>query len=1265
MSTLVSLGSTQAINGYAPIAIVGEDVEGPLDEAYLAFTRRIARALANRTRIIEVSVPRGRARPPWALVHAARRAQAAGAGTLIYVSRSSYTVPALLRARLLRLAAPGATHVFVGLQPRPLPRFRRTLAGRVWPDLLLVGTTGERDRLRRLGARTEVIAGGVDLDRFRPPVDAAERSRIRARWALPPDVKLILHVGHATRGRNLEALTALTGLVDMRVLAVLSSRDEPAAAPVVEDLRRRGAIVRQGYLQHVEELYRASDCYVMPTPSTDRVVAFPLSVLEALASGLPVVTRPVGALPGTLRRRARGALLHHHGRPAGSGPGTAGGRAADPPPGVALHLAGPGGRDPGPAALPAGAAGMIAAASAGTVTSRSELETANLLNDIPRLRELLRASINGCQCLDAYLFAAGIQQILDDALHPDVLRLRQTATALRRRRGRRGRGLVAAADVTDAAAVAVWSAGPGLLPPARLLEARDAVGGLVGRLAGAVMGLQGLEDASTDLDRVDALLRRLPASVLRHPLRLPACFRTFDQTPRDLWRLAEMVIERWPRTPLLVVGVRTSGSYLAPLLTAALQRLGGSPAAVLTLRPGQRWLRGESAVLREIVAAAGVGLVIDDPPRSWASVARAAQELRRAGLPAERVALVLPTLPSTAPLPDRLAPHPTILLPWPRWEVHERLSPAAVAKALQRLVGPSEAIKAVVRLPLEADAAGDRGHARALYGVGIEVDRTRESRLVYAKGVGLGYLGRQACAVARPLAPFLPRVYGVDGGILYREWLPERERQTAAGVTAEAADRIAEYVDRRAAALSVEHDPTFDLGARGSAPGEAALLLSRAAGRGDLLLRPLTERLVRRLLRAGRPAVLDGHVAPDAWFGAPEAPASLRKIGFDERAFSSLDLTCFDPVFDLADAACDGQPRGFEDRLRAAYAERSGDIVDAERWLLYRLVHLQDRLRHSGAPRWTLERLMSRCLLRYLEERVVGTVEPSPAGPLCAFDIDGVLESVRLGFSSSTPGAANALRSLTCHGYRPVLVSGRSLAEVRDRCDAYHLPGGVAEYGAALYVRGDARDRVLIGAEELAALERVRDRLKGTPGVAIDPAYCYSVRAYAPGSAGTRAALPPQVVAEAIEFGGAGGVREVRGRLQTDFVAAGAGKGAGLRALAGTLGSEGARPVLVMGDTQSDLGMLRLAERALAPANADQTLREEGVTILRQACQGAVVEGVGRLLGHAPGGCPCCRGLPPEPRADLLLRTLEMVEGGGARNVWRLLQLSARLSRFA
>jgi glycosyltransferase involved in cell wall biosynthesis len=53
------------------------------------------------------------------------------------------------------------------------------------------------------------------------------------------------------------------------------------------------------YVEHIEELYALSDCYVFPTNPKDRTKSIegPLSVLEAMSCNLPVITTRFGALP--------------------------------------------------------------------------------------------------------------------------------------------------------------------------------------------------------------------------------------------------------------------------------------------------------------------------------------------------------------------------------------------------------------------------------------------------------------------------------------------------------------------------------------------------------------------------------------------------------------------------------------------------------------------------------------------------------------------------------------------------------------------------------------------------------------------------------------------------------------------------------------------------------------------------------------------------------------------------------------------------------
>jgi glycosyltransferase involved in cell wall biosynthesis len=51
------------------------------------------------------------------------------------------------------------------------------------------------------------------------------------------------------------------------------------------------------YLSKVEEIYQAADVYVFPVQDDGSAIATPMSVLEAMACNLPVITTRFGALP--------------------------------------------------------------------------------------------------------------------------------------------------------------------------------------------------------------------------------------------------------------------------------------------------------------------------------------------------------------------------------------------------------------------------------------------------------------------------------------------------------------------------------------------------------------------------------------------------------------------------------------------------------------------------------------------------------------------------------------------------------------------------------------------------------------------------------------------------------------------------------------------------------------------------------------------------------------------------------------------------------
>lgn len=136
-------------------------------------------------------------------------------------------------------------------------------------------------------ARVTVIHNGVDTDEFRPgPVD-------RAALGLPVDVPLALFVGDIRSGRkNLDTALAALALAPTVHLAVVGDTRESPCLQLARRLGVDGRVRFLGYRRDVPQVMRGCDFLVFPT----RYEPFGLVILEALSSGLPVITtRQAGA----------------------------------------------------------------------------------------------------------------------------------------------------------------------------------------------------------------------------------------------------------------------------------------------------------------------------------------------------------------------------------------------------------------------------------------------------------------------------------------------------------------------------------------------------------------------------------------------------------------------------------------------------------------------------------------------------------------------------------------------------------------------------------------------------------------------------------------------------------------------------------------------------------------------------------------------------------------------------------------------------------
>lgn len=838
----------------------------------------------------------------------------------------------------------------------------------------------------------------------------------------------------------------------------------------------------------------------------------------------------------------------------------------------------------------------------------------DLHTDISQLLEMLVGSSSRGDATDGYLAACGIAQLVEDWRDGTGWRARHLSAML----GDHGpvrRSLRASVN----AAAAVLRGRPPLreIPP------------LIDELADAVMS--GLPDGAAHIpERARTAVRgvRDPTGGLRgEVLRPPSSFRSFDQHPRDVSELARRFARSHPNreTPLLVLGVRTSGGYLAPLAASALRALGYRGARSATTRPGAPL---PSAALREVHAAGGLVLVIDDPPSSGASMAAVARAVRRRGFAAEQIVPIFAAFgPATAPA--ALAEYACVILPATDWHIRAQLGGSEL-RTLVAAAFPGRNVVAVTAA--EPGPPSREAHLAVRLTAHLQDEHGITEAELVAEGVGQGYLGRHAQLVAERLAGLVPPVYLVRDGVMLRAGGPE------VPVANVPPDAVAAYAVSRQRILATEADRSGALAGRQPVWEVGARVLARGFGRLGPLLRPaLIDPSMRNLLASEHPCVVDGNTAAAGWLSPRESAIEYMKTDFDDGCFSHLDLAVYDALYDLAGVAIQ-QPGGSR-ALIEAFEHATGERADPARWCAFQLVQA-----------WNLERAgrggahSARAAQTLFGQVFLADLDTEPDGPWCALDVDGVLELDFGGFPTTTIAAMSALRALRAHGYRVMLATGRSIPDVRDRCAAYRLAGGVGEYGAAFY---DPRTSAITAVHERASDPAQRAALvadlTALPSVSIDPDYRYCVRA----SRGGKALDPDALRRLAAPHPG---FRPLQGDAQTDFVPVGVEKSIGVRELMSALGAEGEQVEFAMGDTAADLGILRMARVGRAPAHARRSLAGAGVAFTRSSYQAGLAQAVGRLIGHRPGSCAECR-LPRLSRGEALVLGLLSAGQSGARGL--------------
>ncbi len=223
--------------------------------------------------------------------------------SLIYLPFQSSTFASYLRLKVFSFYTKSDNLLFIALQPKPLKKWQESIVKFLKPRFALTPSPTLSKFWDEIGVNNKLVPLLTDLSIFKPINNLTTKQFLRKKYNLPLDTFIISHMGHLNEGRNLKTLIPLQ-IEGMQIVIVASSstpEDAKGQKSLKKELLDSGIIILDGYIEKIEEVYQLSDIYIFPVLKKNSSIGMPLSILEARACDIPVVTTNYGSIKSYLQ----------------------------------------------------------------------------------------------------------------------------------------------------------------------------------------------------------------------------------------------------------------------------------------------------------------------------------------------------------------------------------------------------------------------------------------------------------------------------------------------------------------------------------------------------------------------------------------------------------------------------------------------------------------------------------------------------------------------------------------------------------------------------------------------------------------------------------------------------------------------------------------------------------------------------------------------------------------------------------------------------